>query len=205
MNKVNILSIPKVVVNHLNCPKYVRYFLKKHKYPPFLPHYLILRPFLISCFPSVKYQPFHSVQFSHSVMSCSLWCHGLQHARPPCPSPTPRACLNSCSLNRWCHPTISSSVIPFSCLQSHPASRSLLMSRLFASGGASTSVSVLPMNNQDWFPSGFMGLISLHAVPGTLKSLLQHHSSKAWILWSCFLYSPTLTSIHEYCKNHSFD
>ena len=108
-------------------------------------------------------QPFHSVQFSHSAVSYSLWCCGLQHARPPCPSPTPRACLNSCSSSRWCHPTISSSVIAFSCLQSHPASGSLLMSRLFASGGASTSVSVLPMNNQDWFPSGFMGLISLQS------------------------------------------
>ena len=96
-----------------------------------------------------------SVQFSPSVMSNSLWPHGLQHARLPCPSPTLRACSNSCLLSRWCHPTISSSVIPFSsCLQSIPASGSFLMSQLFESGGqsigVSASTSVLPMNTQDW-------------------------------------------------------
>ena len=107
-----------------------------------------------------------SVQFSRSVMSNSLRHQGLKHARPPCPSPTPRACSNSCPLNRWCHPTISSSVIPFSShLQSFPASGSFPMSQLFASGGqsigVSVSVSVLPMNIQDWFPSGWTGWISL--------------------------------------------
>ena len=98
-----------------------------------------------------------SLQFSHSVKSNSLWPHGLQHTRLLCPSPTPRAYSNSCPLSRWCHPTISSSVIPFSsCLQSFPASGSFLVSQLFASIGqsigASASASVLPMNIQDWFP-----------------------------------------------------
>ena len=96
-----------------------------------------------------------SVQFSRSVVSDSLWSHGLQHAWPPCPSPTPRACSNACPLSWWCHPTISSSVIPFSChLQSFPASGSFPMSRLFASGGPSigASASVLPMNIKGWFP-----------------------------------------------------
>ena len=93
-----------------------------------------------------------SVQFSHSVVSNSLWPHGLQHARPPCPSPIPGACSNSCSLSRWCHPTLSSSVIFASCLQSFLASGSFPMSQFFTSGdqsiGASASASVLPMNSQ---------------------------------------------------------
>jgi len=94
-------------------------------------------------------------QFSHSVVSDSLRPHGLQHARSPCPSPTHRACSNSCPLSRWCHPTISSSVVPFSsCPQFFPASGSLPMSQFFASGGqsvgASASASVLPMNIQEW-------------------------------------------------------
>ena len=100
---------------------------------------------------------FSSVQFSHSVMSNSLWPHGLQHARPPCPSPTPGVYPNSGPLSQWCHPTISSSVFPFSsCLQSFPASGSFLMSQFFTSGGqsigASASTSVLPMDIQDWSP-----------------------------------------------------
>ena len=128
----------------------------------------------------------YSVQFSHSVISDSLWSHGLQHARLPCPSPTPGACSNSCTLNWWCHPTISSSVIPFSsCPRSFPASWSFSKSQFFASGGqsigVSASTSVLPMNIQDWFPLGLTDLISLQ-VWGTHKSLLQHHSSKASIL-----------------------
>jgi len=119
-------------------------------------------------------------------MSHSLWPHGLQHARLPCPSPTPGVYSNSCLLHQWCHPTISSSVVPFSsCLQSFPASRSFPMSQFFTSGGqsigVSASTSVLPMNIQDWFPLGLTGL-DLHLVQGTLKSLLQHHSSKASIL-----------------------
>ena len=109
-----------------------------------------------------------SIQFSCSVISNSLWPHELQHARPPCPPPTSGAYLNSCSLSRWCHPTISFSVVPFSsCPQSFPASGSFPMSQLFASGGqsigVSASVSVLPMNIQDWFPLGWMGWISLQS------------------------------------------
>ena len=121
-------------------------------------------------------------------MSNSLWPHGRQHARPPCPSPTPRVYLNSCPLSRWCHPTISSSVIPFSsCPQSFPASGSFQMSQFFTSGGqsigVSASTSVLPMNIQDWSISFRMDWLDLLAVQRTLKSLLQHQSSKASILW----------------------
>ena len=97
-------------------------------------------------------------------MSDSLWPHGLQHARLPCPSPTPGVYPNSCPSSRWCHPTISSSVVPFSCLQSFPASGSFPISHFFASGGqsvgASASVSVLPMNILDWCPSGWTEWIS---------------------------------------------
>ena len=100
-----------------------------------------------------------SVQFSHSLVSDSLLPHGLQHTRPPCPSPTPRVYSNSCPLSCWCHPTISFSTGPFStCLQSFPASGSFPMSQFFATGGqsigVSASTSVLPMNIQDWFPLG---------------------------------------------------
>ena len=109
-----------------------------------------------------------SVQFSRSVMSDSLRPHGLQHTRLPCPSPTPRACSNSCPSSQWCHPTISSSVVPFSsCLQSFPASGSFPISPFFASGGQSTGVSalasVLPMNIQDWSPLEWTGWISLQS------------------------------------------
>ena len=106
------------------------------------------------------------VQFSHSVVSYSLWPHGLQHSRPPCSSLTPRVYSNSCPLSRWCHPTTSSSVVPFSsCLQSFPASWYFQMSQFFTSGGqsigVSASASVLLMNSQDWFPLGWTGWISL--------------------------------------------
>ena len=103
--------------------------------------------------------------FSCSVVSGSLWPHGLQHTRLPCPSPSPRACSNSCLLSQWCHPTISSSVIPFSCSQSFPASGSFQISQFFASGvqGIGVSASVLPMNIQDWFPLGWTGWISLQS------------------------------------------
>ena len=125
--------------------------------------------------------------FSCSLVSNSSQPHRLQHARLPCPSPTPGVYSNSCPLSQWCHPTISSSVIPFSsCLQSLPASGSFPISQFFASGsqsiGVSTSASVLPMNIQDWFPVGWTGWISLQS-KGLLKSLLQHHSSIASILW----------------------
>ena len=107
-----------------------------------------------------------SVQFSCSVTFDSLWPHGLQHTRLPCLSPTPGTCSNPCPLSWWCHPTISSSVIPFSsCLQSCPASGSFLMTQFFTSGGqsigVSASVSVLPVNIQGWFPLGLTGLLSL--------------------------------------------
>ena len=110
--------------------------------------------------------PFSSVQFSCSVMYDSLWPHGLQHARPPCPSPNARVYSNSWPLSQWCHPTISSIIIPFSfCLQSFPASGSFPMSWLFTSGGQSirvpASASVFPVNIQDWFPLGLTGLILL--------------------------------------------
>ena len=106
------------------------------------------------------------VQFSCSVVSDSLQPHGPQHARPPCLSPTPGVYPNSCPLSRWCHPTISSSVVPFSsCLKFFPASRSFQTSQLFASGsqsiGVSASTSVLPMNTQDWSPLRWTGWISL--------------------------------------------
>ena len=111
---------------------------------------------------------FSSVQFSHSVMSNSLWPHGLQHTRLPCPSQTPGVFSNSYPLSRWCYPTISSSVVPFSSsLQSFPASGSFPVSPFFASGGqsirVSASASVLPMTSQDWFPLGWTGWISLQS------------------------------------------
>ena len=111
---------------------------------------------------------YYSVQFSRSVVSDSSWPDGLQCARPPCPSPIPRVYSNSCPLSQWCHPTISSSVVPFSsCLQSFPASGSFPMSQFFASCGqsigVSASASVFPMNIQDWSTLGWTGWISLQS------------------------------------------
>ena len=211
---------------------------------------------------------FSSVQFSRSVVSDSLQLHESQHTRPPCPSPAPRVDQNSCPLSRWCHPAISSSVVPFSsCPQSLPASGSFQMSQFFASGGQSTGVSALasflPKNTQGWSPLEWTGWISLQsscllllpsifpsirvfsnesvlgirrpkywsfsfsinpsnehtglisfridwidlfAFQGTLKNLLQHHSSKASILWHSTFFRVQLSqSIHDYWKNHSFD
>ena len=112
-------------------------------------------------------QPFSSVQFSCSVMSNSLWLHEPQHARPPCPSPTPKVHPNPCPLSRWCHPTILPSIVPFSyCPQSFLASGSFPMSQLFSSVDQSIGVSassVLPMNTQDWSPLGWTGWISLQS------------------------------------------
>ena len=135
--------------------------------------------------------PFLSVQFSRSVMSDSLWAHRLQHTRLLCLSSTPGSCSNSCPSNQWWYPTISTSVIPFSyCLQSFLSSGSFPISQFFASRGQSIGVSVsalvLTMNIQGCFPLGLTGLISLESLQGTLKSLLQHHSSKASILRCCF-------------------
>ena len=152
---------------------------------------------------------FSSVQFSLSVVSDSLWPHGLQHARFPCLSPTLRACSNSCPLSQWCHPTISSSVVPFSShLQSFPASGSFPMSQLFPSGGQSIGVSALPsvlsMNIQDWFPLGWTGWISLLS-KGLSRVFSNTAVQKHQFFGFSFLYSPTITSIHDYWKNHSFD
>ena len=122
-----------------------------------LPNLTMIKPFFLDI---------SSVQFSLSFVPNSLWPHGLQHARPPCPLLTPRVYSNPCPLSRWYHPTISSSVIPFSSrLQSFPASWSFSMSQFFTSGGqsigVSASTSVFPMNIQGWFPLGLTGWISL--------------------------------------------
>ena len=110
---------------------------------------------------------FSSVQFSHSVVSNSLWPNESQHARPPCPSPTPGVHSDSCPSSQWCHPAISSSVVPFSCPQSLPASESFPMSQLFAWGGQSIEVSdlasFLPKKSQGWSPSGWTSWISLQS------------------------------------------
>ena len=140
-----------------------------------------------------------SVQFSRSVTSDSLWRHGLLYARLPCPSPTPGVHSNSGPLSWWCHPAISSSVVPFSSyLQSFPASGSFPMSQFFASSGlhigTSASASVLPINIQDWFPLGLTGWISLQSKG--LSSLLQHHSSKASILWCSAFFIVQLSHLY---------
>ena len=129
---------------------------------------------------------FSSVQFNCSVVSNSLQPHEPQQVRPPCLSPTPRVHPNPCPLSWWCHPNISSSIIPFSsCLQSFPASGSSQMSQLFMSGGQcwSFSFNIRPPNEYSVLISFRMGWLDLLAVQGTLKNLLQHHSSKASILW----------------------
>ena len=130
-------------------------------------------------------QKCYSVQFSRSVVSDSLQPHESQHARPSCPSPTPRVRSNSRPSSRRCHSAISSSVIPVSCPQSLPASKSFPMSQLFASGGQSISFSfsINPSKEHPGLISFRMDWLDLLAVQGTLKNLLQHHSSKASILW----------------------
>ena len=141
-------------------------------------------------------------------MSDSLLPHRLQHTRLPCPSLSPRVRSNSCPLNQWCHPTISSSVTPISsCPQSFPASGSFPVSQLFTSGGrsigAAALASVLPVNVQDWFPLGLTGLISLLSKG---LSRVFSNSSKASILQhSAFFMVQLSTSVHDYWKNHSFD
>ena len=150
-----------------------------------------------------------SAQFSHSVVSNSLRTHRLQHTRPFWSSPTPGVYSKSCPLSRWCHPTISSSVIPFSsCLQSFPASGSFPMSQPFTSDGQSigisASTSVLPMNIQDWFL--YDGLVGSPCSPRDSQESsptpqFKSINSSAF----SFLYSSTLTSIHDHWRNHSFD
>ena len=146
----------------------------------------------------------HFIQFSYSVVSDSLLPHGLQHARPPCPSPTPGLYSNSCPLSQRCHPTISSSVVPFcSCPQSFPESGSFQISQPFASGGqsigVSASTSVLPMNTQDWSPLGWTGLISL-LCKGLSRVFSNTTVQSINSLALSFGYGPTLTSIHDYWK-----
>ena len=151
----------------------------------------------------------HSVQFSHSVVSNSLRPHELQHARPPCPSPTPGVHSDSCPSSRWCHPVISSSVVSFSSYpQSLPASESFPMSQLFAWGGQSTGVSALASflskNTQDWSPLEWTGWITLQSKDSQESPPApQFKSSNSSVL--SFLHSPTLISIHDHWKNHSLD
>ena len=149
-----------------------------------------------------------TVQFSCLVVSDSLRHHELQHARPPCQSPTPGVHSNSCPLSRWCHPAISSSVIPFSSSpQSFLASGSFQLSQLFASGsqsiGVSASTSVLPMNTQDWSPLGCTGWISLQSKG--LSRIFSNSTVQKHQFFGAQLYSPTLTSIRDYWKNHSLN
>ena len=150
---------------------------------------------------------FSSVQFSHSVMSDSLRPHEWQHGRPPCPSPTPGVHSNSCPSSRWCHPAISSSVVPFSsCPQSLPTSESFSMNQLFAWGGQNTGVSsstsFLAKNIQDWSPLEWTHWISLQSKG--LSRVFSNTTVKNSSALS-FLHIPTLTSIHDYWKNHSLD
>ena len=153
--------------------------------------------------------PSCSVRFSRSVMSDSLQPHGLQHARPACLSPTPRVYSNSCPLSRWCHPSnhlilCHPLLLPPSIF---PASGSFPLSQFFASGGQtigiSTSTSVLSVNIQDWFPLGWTGWISLQS--NGLSRAFSSTTKSINSLVLSFLYSPTLTSIHDHWKNHSLD
>ena len=153
-------------------------------------------------------QLFSSVQFSCSVVSDSLRPHESQHARPPCPSPTPGVYSNSCPSSQWCHPDISSSVVPFSsCPQSLPASGSFPMSQLFAWGGqsigVSASASFLPKNTQNWSLewTGWSPCSPRDTQESFPTSQFKSNNSLAL----SFLHSPTLTSIHDYWKNHSLD
>ena len=162
----------------------------------------------VYCHPAhLTYMP-SSVQFSRSVVSDSLWPHESQHTGPPCPSPTPGVHPNSCPLSQWCHPAISSSVIPFfSCPQSLRASESFPISQLFAWGGqsiaASTSASVLPTNTKDWSSLGWTGWISLQSKG--LSRVFSNTTVQKHQFFGFLLHSPTLTSIHDHWKNHSLD
>ena len=145
-----------------------------------------------------------SVQFNHSVVSSSLRPRGLQHTRLACPSPTPGACSNSCPPSRWCHPTISSSVVPFSFgLQSFPASRSFPVSQFFASGGqsmgASASASVLPMNIQDWFLLNWLVGPPCSPRDSQESSPMPQFKNINFLMLS-LLYGPTVTSLHDLLK-----
>ena len=148
------------------------------------------------------------MQYSRSVVSDPLRPHESQHARPPCPSPTPGVHPNPCPSNLWCHPAISSSVIPFSsCPQPLLASGSFPMSQFFVWGGqsigVSASASVLPMNTQDWSPLGWTGRISLQS-KGLSRVFSNNTVQSISSLALSFLHSPTLTSTHDHGKNHRF-
>ena len=150
---------------------------------------------------AILFSRFSSVQFSHSVVSDSLRPHELQHTRPPCPSPSPRVYSNSCPSSQWCHPAISSSVLPFSfCPQSLPASGSFPMSQLFAWGdqsiGVSASASVLPMNTQDWSPLRWTGWISLQSKG--LSRVFSNTTAQKHQLFSTQLSSQSNSHIHTW-------
>ena len=160
--------------------------------------------------PSALDSLFSSVQFSRSVVSDSLRPHESQHARPPCPSPTPRVHSDSRPSSSWCHPAISSSVVPFcSCPQSLPASESFPMSQLFSWGGQSTGASALasflPKKSQGWSPSEW----TRHGSPCSPRDSQESSPTPQFkgsnSLALSLLHSPTLTSIHDYWKNHSLD
>ena len=158
---------------------------------------------------STSYFSISSVQFSRSVVSDSFQPHESQHARPPYPSPTPGVHSDSRPSSQWCHPAISSFVIPFSsCPQSLPASESFPMSQLFAWGGQSTGVSALasflPKKSQGWSPSEWTGWISLQSKGSQESSPTPQFKSINSLVLS-FLHSPTLTSIHDHWKNQSLD
>ena len=141
-----------------------------------------------------------------SLSHLSLWPHGLQHARLPCPSSATGDYSNPCILSWWCHPSISSSVVPFSsCLQSFSASEFFLMSHIRWSKYWSFSFSISPSNEYSGLISFRIDWFDLLAVQGTLKSLLQYDSSKAWILWCSAFFVVQFSSIHDCWKNHSFD
>ena len=159
--------------------------------------------------PKINKWYLSSVRFSRSVVSNSLRPHESQHARPPCPSPTPGVHSDSRPSSQWCHPAISSSVVPFSsCPQFLPASGSFPMNQLFAWGGqsigVSASASVLPMNTQVWSPSEWTGWISLQSRDSQESSPTPTVKSINSLALS-FLHSPTLTSIHDHWINHSLD
>ena len=150
-----------------------------------------------------------SVQLSRSVVSDSLWPHESQHARPPCPSPAPRGHSNSYPSSQWCHPAISSYVVPFSsCPQSLPVSESFPVTQLFTWGGPSTGASALasflPKNTQGWSPLEWTGWIPCSPRDSQESSPTPQFKSINSLMLS-FLYSPTLASIHDHRKNHSLD
>ena len=151
----------------------------------------------------------NAVQFSRSVMSDSLWPYESQHTRPPCPSPTPGVHSNSCPSSWWCHPAISSSVVPFSsCPQSLPASEPFPVSQLFTWGGQSIGISalasVLPKNTQDWSPLEWTGWISLQS-KGLSRVFSNTTVQKHQFFGAQLPSQSTLTSIHDHWKNHSLD